>query len=165
MKDVATVARKLVIKGQGCRQGRGGRHTQMAKGAWAVMGLPDVAPCRLLKGSVVLVPALTAEVETSERLRWGQLKHISFSLSENFARDLEMFARWVKSGVVRRRAGVRSAGRPSGAALLESLSSSFFFVFCGGSSLTMIPQEYNICFNHVHSDLIWHFLKFSKFFF
>lgn len=38
-----------------------------------------------------------------------------------------MFARWVKSGVVRRRAGVRSAGRPSGAALLESLSSSFFF--------------------------------------
>lgn len=40
-----------------------------------------------------------------------------------------MFARWVKSGVVRRRAGVRSAGRPSGAALLEGLSSSFFFFY------------------------------------
>lgn len=45
-------------------------HNQMTEGACAVMGLPEVAPCRLLKGFVVLVTALTAEVETSEiRLR------------------------------------------------------------------------------------------------
>lgn len=36
--------------------------------------------------------------------------------------------------------------------------------FVEAQSLIMILQDCNICFNHIHSDLIWHFLKFSTYF-
>lgn len=70
-----------------------------------------------------------------------------------------MFARWVKSCVsdavcvdVLCLLPVRRCVRESFRLLCAWVGG-----FIAGSSAVMIPQEYNICCNHVHSDLIWHF--------
>lgn len=83
-----------------------------------------------------------------------------------------MFARWVKSLIICRCVCSHSIETfhlvvyfRSTFAILFFFPSFSFLYFVEAHSLIMIPQESNICFNHVHSDLIWPFFEVSPVFF